>query len=360
MKRIKINLLFLLIPVLAYFLFAIYTSLNKGASSFFGVAENQETEINLEHDCSVTKIHVTEGEFVTKGTLLLEANGLDLDIRMSELKYDIAEVTAQDRLNQDEIRGNLQQLKALRAEKAGEIMGEIRILQSEKMMNEQLFSELKSIPATDTVKTASVYEATLASLKEELRLVVEPIDAEIARLEKELRSISGPAKAEVTKMEKEIEFYAKEKEKLKIYAPTDGLVGGVHCKVGENIPSFDPLISFYEQSPNAVVAYIHESLSTKLKVGDSIHVASTLHPEEVCVGEVRGLGHRIVEIPERLRKIPEIKTYGREVLIHIPSENNFLQKEKVMLHHVDESPFSVVSFLQKPFSSSRTKHSVKE
>jgi hypothetical protein len=46
---------------------------------------------------------------------------------------------------------------------------------------------------------------------------------------------------------------------------------------------------------------------------------------------VIGMGHRIVEIPERLRKIPEIKTYGREVLIQIPSDNKFLQKEKVVL-----------------------------
>jgi hypothetical protein len=44
------------------------------------------------------------------------------------------------------------------------------------------------------------------------------------------------------------------------------------------------------------------------------------------------LGSRIVEIPERLRKNPDLKTYGREVLIAIPPSNLFLQKEKVILN----------------------------
>ena len=47
---------------------------------------------------------------------------------------------------------------------------------------------------------------------------------------------------------------------------------------------------------------------------------------------ITGLGSRIVEIPDRLRKNPDLKTYGREVLISIPPTNFFLQKEKVILN----------------------------
>ena len=44
-----------------------------------------------------------------------------------------------------------------------------------------------------------------------------------------------------------------------------------------------------------------------------------------------GMGSRIIEIPDRLRKNPTFKTYGREIQVEIPSDNQFLQKEKVIL-----------------------------
>ena len=48
-------------------------------------------------------------------------------------------------------------------------------------------------------------------------------------------------------------------------------------------------------------------------------------------GKVVGLGSRIVEIPARMRKVPEFKTYGREVIIRLPAKSNFLQNEKLVL-----------------------------
>ncbi|HRW74331.1 MAG TPA: hypothetical protein P5563_00425 [Saprospiraceae bacterium] len=56
-----------------------------------------------------------------------------------------------------------------------------------------------------------------------------------------------------------------------------------------------------------------------------------IRTELSCRGQVVALGTRVVEIPERLRKMPEIKTYGREILVAIPPANEFLQKEKVQL-----------------------------
>jgi hypothetical protein len=109
----------------------------------------------------------------------------------------------------------------------------------------------------------------------------------------------------------------------------------VHCKEGENIQAFAVMISFYEQNPNQVVAFVHESLLLKIKINDSLLVTSSLRPEEKTMGCITGLGHRIVEIPERLRRIPEMRTYGREVLINIPLQNHFLQNEKVVINIID-------------------------
>ena len=107
------------------------------------------------------------------------------------------------------------------------------------------------------------------------------------------------------------------------------------------------MIDFYEQNPNVVVGFVHESLTPQIREGDSLLVISSLHPEHRLSGRITGLGHRIVEIPERLRKIPELKTYGREVMIEIPTENSFLQKEKVLLQRTNQSDGALGIFFHK-------------
>ena len=347
----RINLLFVSIPLLLFFMIVVTKNLNRSTSNFFGVAENQETQINLEHACSIDSIYVHEGQFVSKGALLLEVTRSALDFKMSELTHDISELLARDRLNIDDIKGDLDRIRAQRAEKIGSIQARIKILESEQTLNQSLFLDLQSVPSTVSPTVESTpYQAKLQTLNDELRLAIEPLDVEINRLEQELKIAAIPAQTQISKLEKEIDLYHREQEQLKVYAPSDGLIGSIHCHVGENIPSFNVLISFYEQNPNTVVAYVHESLSLEVKVGDSLAVSSSLHPDETCLGRVSGLGHRIVEIPERLRKIPEIKSYGREVLIEIPATNNFLQKEKVVLRRLNLTNASFFSLFLQPIS----------
>jgi len=348
----RFNILYLAIPVVIYAMMVVYRSVNRSSASFYGVAENQETEINLEHDATVGKIYVTQGQFVTKGTLLLDVKRSMLDYKMSELQHNISSMMVKDQLNTIEIKGRLARLRAERAEKIGVIQSHIRLLESEDALNRELFVDLKSIP-TDSAAVSATYQAKLASLNEELRLTIEPIDAEIRQLETALKISALPTQSEVSSLKEEIEKFEKEQDQLKILAPADGLVGSIHSQPGENVQAFNALISFYEKNPNMVVAYLHESLSMKIKVGDSLSVTSSLHPEEHCFGRVSGLGHRIVEIPERLRKIPELKTYGREVLIEIPSDNSFLQKEKVVLQWLNPPTSSLLVFSPWPFASTQ-------
>ena len=112
----------------------------------------------------------------------------------------------------------------------------------------------------------------------------------------------------------------------------------MHCKEAENISSFKTLISFYEPNPSQVKGYLHEEMIVEVNVNDSLLVRSLNQEENKYFGVVKGLGSRIVEIPERMRRIPEIKTYGREVLIEIPLDNKLLQKEKVCLLYTSPSP----------------------
>jgi len=169
-----------------------------------------------------------------------------------------------------------------------------------------------------------------------MNLAVDGLNLEIKKYKDKLTASDNPLEVQIRKVEKDLEYYEANSVKVSILAPTDGLIGNIHCMESENISSFRSLISFYEENPTRVKGFVHESMILEVNVGDTLEVVSSLHPENRCLGIVTGLGTRIVEIPERLRKMPQVKNYGREVLIAIPPENSFLQKEKVMLNFIEE------------------------
>jgi multidrug resistance efflux pump len=347
----KINILYWLIfPALIYGIIKISQNFSHQADTFYGFAENKETQITLEHPLAVNRIAVTPGQFVKKGDLLMEVTRTELDLKMSDVVHNISELEARNHINRAELQSNINRLKAQRTSKVSDIQSRIQAIEAEMALNGLLVKDLNSIKISETATISNPNTLKINALKEELRLVVQPLDIEIQHFEHELQA-ANPMQEEINRLKNQQVFFNNEQKKLKINAPSDGLVGFIPCKEGENISAFTTLISFYEQSPNLVIGYVHESLVIQVKVGDSLNVVSSLHPMEMCRGKITGLGYRIVEIPERLRKIPEVKTYGREVLISIPKVNQFLQKETVVLYLLNKPKSfydDLIAFLINP------------
>ena len=245
------------------------------------------------------------------------------------------ELRLEENIFKADIRSSISRLEAQKVAKESELNSQIRQLETEIEVNRSLLEGLKSIDISEA--TVNPRETKIASLREELELVVKPLEVQIARLNEELTSPNSPKRIQIRKLKEDQKFYTEEKDGLSIFAPKDGLIGNIYCKEKENISSFNTLISFYEENPTMVKGYVHENLILEVAVGDTIEAISTQHPEHKCQGVITGLGSRIVEIPERLRKNPDLKTYGREVLISIPPSNFFLQKEKVMLNLLKET-----------------------
>jgi len=182
-----------------------------------------------------------------------------------------------------------------------------------------------------------VLDAKIAALQKERGLIVETFDQEIANIRSELKVGTSPYKEEIKRLLAEQAFDAANKTiDLQLKAPTDGVVGNIYCKEAEHIPSYKTLISFYEPNPSLVKGFVQEDLILHVALKDSFLIRSTKDATTFCYGVVTGLGSRIVEIPERLRKISDYKTYGREILVSIPKQNNFLQKEKVILEFINQ------------------------
>ncbi len=353
MKRV--NSIYLSAFVLAAILVFLSYSMQSKTASFYGFAENKETEINHISDVLVEKIHVENGQEVKKGDLLIEVKDAILPSKIDGLKLE-KEVIQQNVLQRKtEIRNRIATIEMERDLRLKDLESKIQSLEKEIALNESLYEGLKTIDNKES-KYSNPNAVKLEFMKQSRNDIMTVAAEDIKMQRQMLASVEAPSNVKSEIIDTEITHYEREKNKLLIFAPSDGLIGNVTCKEGENISAFSTLMNFYKHNPTLVKGYVHESMILEVQVGDVLEVSSSLHPDVHIKGKVFGLGSRIVEIPERLRKIADFKTYGREVLIKIPEENDFLQKEKVLLNtSINESRLTLGNLFtsKKPLSNKR-------
>ena len=320
---------------------------------FFGFAENKEMEIRLDHPSVIEKIYVTPGKKVNKGDLLMVVNRSRLELEQSDLAHEIASLESELRIWESNIQSSINQLLASRAAKESEIQTQIAQLESEISIKESLLKDLESFRPAKDKKGRSPNTIKIEGLKKELRLALKPIDAQIRKLRKELHATENPTKIQIQKLKNELGFVNNEEEEMSILAPSDGVIGSVFCKEGEQFSPYNTLMTFYRKNPTQVKSYVLESLILNVNVGDSVMVQSGVQSGSISKGVVIGMGSRIVEIPERLRRNPDFKTYGREIQIEISPDNSFLQREKVILKPLPKNNRQSDSFI-RAFSFPKT------
>jgi len=332
----KFNLLYLTLIPMFYFWFVLHTNLSKTTFFFYGFAENKETELSQDKDISVQRIFVTPGQEVLEGDLLMEVQQTQINYKIESLDHELLQVNLDSKAQTISIQNKLEQLKINKQTIKLKLNDEIKLLKNKMKLQADLINGLGSMTEHERADGPTSNEVKLSLLEKRLFSDLITIDNQIRQLEETLAGINKPRVVQKNRLKDERKYYEEELNKLKIYAPCDGIIGNILCKVGENISAFSTLINFYERRPTIVKGYVHESQILKISKNDSLLVSSSLHNTQPVKGMIIGLGSRIVEIPERLRKIPELKTYGREVLIKISEQNPFLQKEKVMLNAIFE------------------------
>lgn len=142
-------------------------------------------------------------------------------------------------------------------------------------------------------------------------------------------SESDPSAVELNELRKELAIVESNKKNLLVFAQVDGVVGAVNFRKGEKVPAFSALISISPHHPTYIQAFVHENLNLEMQVGQTVKVRSAVNKKNEILAKVVSVGSRIIPVPPRLLRIASIQTYGREVIIALPSENAFLHGEKV-------------------------------
>lgn len=304
--------------------------------AFYGIADTKEIAVSSRSAAEIRRIFVEPGRAVRQGDTLLELYDPELELSISKISHELNELrdrkTAHATLSKSEIR----QLRADQDQRVGELRAQIRELEAQLNVNKRLISQLRSL---DDEKAGAQPEADaddpvrikIESLKKQLLLAGDPSRIYVDRLSNALYSSGEPLVEQARRMEDELDMLLAERSRLVMTAQIHGLIGSVNFKEGEKVPAFAPILTLHAASPSFVRGYIHEDVYSRVAVKQKVTVRSSHDRNNRFAGEVIGVGARIVEYPERLRKRADIVIWGREIIVRLPPENRFLLGEKVII-----------------------------
>lgn len=145
-----------------------------------------------------------------------------------------------------------------------------------------------------------------------------------------------PISIQIKSLELELKHLQQGKEGLYIFAQFDGHIGEVNFKQGESVSPFESIATIHKTTPSLVRGYIHEKNLSEVGINKKVIITSSSRKKKFA-SAVTSVGTRIVELPERFKRNPNEKVWGREVIVKIPEDNGFLLGEKVFLEVDDRS-----------------------
>lgn len=322
-KMKQFNFLYwVLAPLLITGLFFISKKLRISYKEYFGYAENRHSEINLDKDVIISDIFVQMGQHVKKGQPLMKVSNQDMNHEVSQLNINLEGVLLKEQLTKAEIRAEILELTQQRDLRLSELNTKIQTAEADI----RFYKTLASQAGESGEKIRHPTEEYVAQLTEEVKQTKNQFDHLINHYQNILTQ-PKETQAQANLLRKHQQHLSQKMQEFEVVAPYDGIIGNTNVKEGEFVPAFSSLISFYETTPPIVLAFVQERYDIKVGIGDSVLVQSVYNPTKKVKGVVSAKGHRIVEIPEKLRKIPDLKIYGVEVFIQIPHDNKFLQFE---------------------------------
>jgi multidrug resistance efflux pump len=333
----RFNLFYLVLVVLGLSLVFLFRPPTEDDLSFFGFAESNEITVNYNYPVVIDELLVRPGQAVKKGDALMKVSRRKSKETMADQTFRIRELRAEENLWRQRKESELQEKAGKSMDELARIEEDIVSLRRELDYRKSLAEGLESIVATPG--DYRPIEDQISILEAKKARVLESSAQSKENLRQELSLGKNPYAEQIRRLEAEMAFEDDQKVlPFVVKAPENGIVGNIEVREEEHVQSFSTLLSFYEPHSSLVRGYVHEDLTAKVALGDELEVYSLKTGGQTYAGKVIGLGSRIVETPTRLRKLPDFKTYGREVIVEISPENLFLQKEKVGIRRVSVTP----------------------
>lgn len=326
----KFNILYLLFPAALAACFWIASDFQyQSVNSFFGIAETEPRSLNFDHDIAVREVFVKTGDLVKQGDTLATFYRAELDEQSLENLSDL-QLTETERAAEYAILEKEKELVRTRlSADVRELYAEISLIVTEDSLNSVFRGSIyPNLKPTGNKIVADKLEA----LRKQMDDLQKSAREEINILESKQGALGAVASARKAGTRAALQQLETEKKRLFLIAPIDGYVESVMVSRNSLVEAFTELMKINPHAPNMVVGFIHEASDAPLAVGQEVELVSFNRPEMKCSGRITSINPRMTELPLRLRKFIEMRSWGREVYIGLPPENRFYISEKITIN----------------------------
>jgi multidrug resistance efflux pump len=323
----RFNVLYILFPAaIVACLWIAKDFQGRQGNTFFGIAETEPRILNFDHDLSVREIFIKAGDKIQAGDTLAIFYRAELDenefIRQREMIANETERAAERAILEKEKEVVQARLQA----DVRELTTEIEMLRTEDSI---LMVFRGNLYGQTTPQINKVTQEQIEGLQLQINDLKQQAKEELLVLSAKITATEGLSAAEAKKLEGQLNMMKTERQRLVLISPINGYVEDVYFNVNALIPAHKDLVKINPETPNKIIGFIHETNEVPLSIGQKVELASFNRPDIVANGVIVGVNPKMTELPLRLRKFIELRSWGREVYISIPESNAFFISEKV-------------------------------
>jgi biotin carboxyl carrier protein len=311
-------------------------------NTFFGAAETEGQTLNSEYDVVVKELKIKVGQQIKMGdtlALFMRADYDELNRQGIEKTQEIKQYEVEKQSKTNEISRELSILDAKKEALLTDLEAQIKILQLENKVQ----TDLKKILSENTVDernpasygkgggSSNIKNEKINVLRDAIKKTEQQIRQQKSLLQAQIKSSEAVLGSKIEQSEQEVGFIENEKKELSLLATIDGFIENIFVGTNEVAPHYKPLFKINPKKPNRVKGFIYENSNWVFSLGDSVVLTSSARLGLTTNGIIIGCSPQLVELPIRLRKFSEIKTWGREIYIQLPVTNEYYIGEKVMI-----------------------------
>jgi multidrug resistance efflux pump len=100
-------------------------------------------------------------------------------------------------------------------------------------------------------------------------------------------------------------------------------------RAGEVVIAGDSIVTIAETEPREIIAYLDQSLSSRVTKGMSVQLVKSQQPAQLAQSRVKRVGYTLERMPEWLWEVPNLPQWGIPILIDIPPGMKLIPGETV-------------------------------
>ena len=323
----RFNVLYILFPVaILACLWIARDFQGRQGNTFFGIAETEPRILNFDHDLSVREVFIKAGDKIKAGDTLAIFHRAELDENeFSQYREMVTNETARA-AERAILEKEKEVVQARLNVDIRELAIDIKLLQTEDSI---MMVYRGNLYGQSTPVQNRVIKERIEGLQKQMEDLKHEAEEELLVLSAKISATDQIAAEKANKLKGQLTMIATERERLVLISPINGYVEDVYFSVNAMIPAHKDLVKINPDTPNKIIGFIHETNEVPLSIGSNVEMTSFNRPGIVSTGLTVGGNPKMTELPLRLRKFIDLRSWGREVYISIPDTNSFFISEKV-------------------------------